>query len=349
MRRACLGLVVCGMAFSAGCGGDDDDEPVDAAVGDDASLDGGADAAPDAGFTCGPITRERIASNLDFPLYGTAPPGDDRLFLIEQLSGTVRVLDASGELAAEPFLQVSDDLSIKGFEAGLLSLAFHPDYPTDGSVFVSYTTVGLMLRVARFEVSPDDPDHVIPDSESTVIEISAPVAHDIAGNLAFGPDGYLYIAMGDTNEEQLAQELDALSSKILRIDIDAEDEPYRVRRTIRSSTSQGPVRRSGCSASASPSGSRSIAETDDLYIAEVGLDRWEEVNILPANEGAGTNFGWVVMEGPDCQTPLKGCETEGLDAPDVPLRTRRGHRRHRRRCLPGHRAHGLLARALLLR
>lgn len=287
-------------------------------AGRDAGPDLGFDAGPpDAGPTCGLLARTHVVTGLDNPIYATAPPGDARIFVLEARSGHVLIVDSSGAHAT-PFLDVSVDLDAVGYEAGLLSLAFHPDYATHAQVYVSYTRPGGILRVARFDVPAATPDAVDAASVTTIIDIPAGVTgahHDTGGMLAFGADGYLYIGVGDQSLDSNGQNTATLDGKILRIDVDATGVPYAVPSTnplVSTPSARPEIWAYGLR---EPYRFAFDDVTHDLYLAEVGDATWEEVNVVAAGDPGGENFGWPTAEGSGCHTPPFGCSMAGLTAP----------------------------------
>ncbi|PVW16517.1 PQQ-dependent sugar dehydrogenase [Marixanthomonas spongiae] len=228
--------------------------------------------------------------------------GDDRLFVVEQ-NGVIKILNADGTVNATPFLDISTQVSCCN-ERGLLGLAFHPDYATNGYFFVNYTNTNGNTQVSRFSVSGSNANVADPNSELAIIGYNQPNGNHNGGCLAFGPDGYLYIASGDGggsgDTDNNAQNLLKLLGKILRIDIDNT---------------------SGGNNYAIPPGNPFIGNPDALdeiwaygvrnpwkfsfdftegtiWIADVGQNQIEEVNKQPAT-AAGLNYGWRCYEGSD--------------------------------------------------
>ncbi|HSL72355.1 MAG TPA: PQQ-dependent sugar dehydrogenase, partial [Longimicrobiales bacterium] len=139
------------------------------------------------------VRLELIASGLTAPIHLTAPSGDPRLFVVEQL-GRIRIVE-DGQLSSVPFLDITNKVSFGG-ERGLFSLAFHPQYATNGYFFVNYTDVNGDTRVERYKVS-SDPDRADPASAKLILSVAQPASNHNGGHIVFGPDGMLYIAMGD--------------------------------------------------------------------------------------------------------------------------------------------------------
>ena len=260
---------------------------------------------------------EEIASGLDFPLYLTSPPNDGRLFIVEK-GGVIRVVEG-GVLHPEPFLDLSGRVS-GGAEQGLLGLAFPPDYASSGRFFVHYTDLSGDTRVTRFRVS-DDPDRADPSSESAVLTVDQPGPAHNGGQILFGPDGLLYIGLGDGasrdgNDRGRAQSLGDLLGSILRIDVSAgsayavpPDNPF-----VGTPGARGEIWSYGLR---NPWRFSFDRGTGDLFIGEVGEKRWEEIDRATAAEGAGrgVNYGWSRMEGNQCL--VEGCDQSGLTLPLV--------------------------------
>jgi glucose/arabinose dehydrogenase len=248
-----------------------------------------------------------ITQGLRAPL-GLENAGDKRLFILER-GGMIWIYADEG-LLDEPFLDVSDRVATQGSEQGLLGLAFHPDYQNNGFFFLNYTNLRGDTVLARFQVS-SNPDRAELQSEKIILQFSQPYRNHNGGDLAFGPDGYLYIATGDGGSggdpEGNAQNLNTLLGKILRIDVDSGD-PYAIpddhleqgRPEIWAYGLRNPWR------------VHFDDVTSDLYIADVGQNQWEEVNVQPAGAQAGWNFGWDLREGTH---PFEGGEAAGLVDP----------------------------------
>lgn len=259
------------------------------------------------------VRLERIAEGLGFPLHVTAPPDDPRLFIVEK-GGRILVWEDGGVLET-PFLDLSGEVS-GGSEQGLLSLAFHPDYGSNGRFFVDYTNPAGDTRVVEYRVSVD-PDRADPASGRTVLAVGQPFSNHNGGLIAFGPDGMLYVGLGDGGSggdpEENGQDRGTLLGTILRIDVDAGD-PYGI-------PSDNPfVDQPGARGEIWAWGLRNPwrfafdRDTGDLYIADVGQNRFEEVNAV-SGAGRGLNYGWDVMEGEACFEPPEGCDRTGLTLP----------------------------------
>src|SRR5919109_209288 len=170
----------------------------------------------------------QVASGLSDPLYLTAPAGDSRLFIVEQ-GGRIRIVK-DGALLPTPFLDVSDIIT-SGGERGLLSMAFHPSYATNGFFYVDYTDVNGNTRVVRYNVSAANPDVADPATAKLLLTVNQPFPNHNGGLVMFGLDGKLYIGLGDggsqDDPQRNGQKLTTLLGKLLRIDVDAAD-PYAI-------------------------------------------------------------------------------------------------------------------------
>jgi glucose/arabinose dehydrogenase len=269
--------------------------------------------APPAGTV--PVALQEVASGLSFPLYLTSPPGDERLFIVQK-GGAIRVVKA-GALLEAPFLDLTGQVST-GNEQGLLGLAFPPAYGTTGRFVVHYTDGAGNTRISLFQVSAD-PDRADPASESLVYAATQPFANHNGGQIAFGPEGYLYIGLGDGgsggdplgNGQSLSEPL----GSILRIDLDG-GVPYAVPPDNPFVGTEGAVPEVWSYGLRNPWRFSFDRATGDLYIGDVGQSQWEEVNRSAAAEGSGrgVNYGWSRMEGSHCFQG-DGCDQTGLTLP----------------------------------
>ena len=254
-----------------------------------------------------------FASGLNRPINVTnAGDGSNRLFVNEQ-DGVIRVVEPDGALRSEPFLDIRR-LVLSGGERGLLGLAFHPDFPAQPRIYVDYTRVpdGATV-IAEFHATADRADLA---SERVVMLIPQPFANHNGGQLAFGPDGYLYIGMGDGGSGGdpfgNGQNTHALLGKILRIDVDGQpatgkayaiphDNPFAPA-GIRPGAGAPEVWAYGLR---NPWRFSFDSANGDLYIGDVGQSAWEEIDRQPADSRGGENYGWNQMEGDHCYRP--GC------------------------------------------
>jgi uncharacterized repeat protein (TIGR01451 family) len=241
-------------------------------------------------------------------------PGDDRLFVVEQ-AGTIWIVSPEGVVLPVPFLDITGRVDASSNEEGLLGLAFHPDYATNGYFYVNYTNTTADVRrtrISRFSVT-GDPNVADPASEDILLTVEQPYANHNAGDIHFGPDGYLYIPLGDGGSagdpDDNAQDLGLLLGKISRIDVDATsgnppDCPgigsghYTVPGDNPLSDGPGGVCDEIWAAGLrNPWRSSFDRLTGDLYIADVGQNDWEEVDVQPAASTGGENYGWRCYEG----------------------------------------------------
>ena len=258
------------------------------------------------------VRLEQVASGLSDPLYLTAPASDPRLFIVEQ-AGRITIVQ-NGQVVPTAFLDIVSKVR-SGGERGLLSVAFHPQYATNGFFYVNYTDLNGDTRIERYAVGAG-PNVADPASAKLILAIPQPFANHNGGHLLFGADGMLYIPTGDggSGGDPLGngQNRSTLLGKMLRIDVDGGD-PYAI-------PANNPfVGVSGARPEIWATGLRNpwrVAfdrPAGLLYVADVGQNLWEEVNVVPAGQG-GLNYGWNVMEGAHCFSP-SNCSSTGLVLP----------------------------------
>lgn len=252
---------------------------------------------------------ETVAEGLTAPTYLTAPEGGDRLFVLEQ-PGRVRVVE-DGELLSEPYLDLSAAVESGGNEQGLLGMAFDPDFETNGRFFLDFTVEGGDTRVVRYTVADPSADVAAVASADTILGVSQPFANHNGGMLAFGPDGRLYVSLGDGGSagdpRGNGQDSTSVLGTILRLTADgtaAPGNPFLGRAGDDRIWAYG-LRNPWRFAFDPPSGS--------LFVADVGQSDREEVNVV-AEDRAGVNYGWNVMEGTRCFAS-EGCDQQGLELP----------------------------------
>jgi glucose/arabinose dehydrogenase len=262
------------------------------------------------------VTLQQVTTGLDDPVSITHA-GDNRIFITQQ-GGLVRIYDGT-RLLPEPFLDVRSRISTGG-ERGLLSIAFHPDYAINGLFYVNYTDTGGDTVVARYSVSPLDPNRANPNSAVPILTIDQPFANHNGGQLQFGPDGYLYIGMGDGGSGgdpgNRAQNPAQLLGKMLRIDVNSGS-PYAIPRSnpfVGQTAFRPEIWALGLRNPWRFSFDRS---TGDLWLADVGQGTWEEIDFQPATSIGGENYGWRRMEGSHCFNPANGCNTGTLVLPVI--------------------------------
>lgn len=252
-----------------------------------------------------PLRLEVVGEGLPQALFATAPPGDrERVFAVEKNTGRVRIL-RDGATVPEPFVDIGARISTQG-ERGLLGMAFHPEYGSNGYFFLSYTNAGGDSVLSRWEVSAADPDAADADSEVILFTIPQPRSNHNGGMIAFGPDGYLYFGVGDgggggdpfANGQNLATPLGA----ILRIDVDESSAagPYTVPADNPFVATAGADPRIWAYGLRNPWRFSFDRLTGDLYIADVGQDLVEWVHVQRVDSPGGENYGWPVFEGDLC-------------------------------------------------
>ncbi|MDE2775872.1 MAG: PQQ-dependent sugar dehydrogenase [Chloroflexota bacterium] len=258
------------------------------------------DGAPDPAA----IKLTQVAAGFRRPLYVThAGDGANRIFLVEQV-GKIWILQ-DGRLLPKPFLDIEDIISpgaiFNAFsEQGLLGLAFHPDYRENGSFFIYYTDRQGGTVVARYHVDASNPNLADADSGQVLFQLMQPYANHNGGHIEFGPDGYLYIALGDGGAANdplgAGQNRQLLLGSILRIDVDG-GAPYAI--PADNPFVDNPAARDEIWAY----GLRNVWRfsfdrmTGDMVMADVGQNQWEEINFQPAGSAGGENYGWNVWEG----------------------------------------------------
>ncbi len=233
-----------------------------------------------------------------------ANAGDDRLFVVER-AGRINILLPGGQWASQPFLDITDRVNDAGSEQGLLGLAFHPDFSSNGFFYVHYTggTGVGNSRVSRFSVSATDPNDAVETSEFFVWSVvqPGPNQNHRGGDLHFGPDGYLYFGLGDAggngDPSDRAQNLTLPFGKILRINVNSGS-PYSVPATNPYVGAGGGVLPEiWASGLRNPWRFGIDASNGDVWIGDVGQSLWEEIDRWPGGDNTGPNFGWRCYEG----------------------------------------------------
>ncbi|HEY3571347.1 MAG TPA: PQQ-dependent sugar dehydrogenase [Thermoanaerobaculia bacterium] len=259
---------------------------------------------PVAGTVQG-VSLQQVANTSD-TVTGITNAGDDRLFLTLR-SGRVVIL-RNGNQLTQPFLDIRGLTTTDG-ERGLLSTAFHPRYADNGFFFVDYTNLQGNTVIARYQVSASDPNRADPASARILLTIQQPFSNHNGGQLQLGPDGYLYIGMGDggsaNDPECRAQKTDNLLGKMLRIDVDqnVSTPPYYGIPASNPFRGAGdPLDKVWATGLRNPWRFSFDRQTGDLWIGDVGQDRREEVDFQAASSTGGENYGWKVMEGTLCNS-----------------------------------------------
>lgn len=255
-----------------------------------------------------------VASGLSFPVDLTSPPADSaRLFVVEK-TGTIRII-RNGAVVPRPFLDLRGAVS-GGGEQGLLGLAFHPQYAVNGRFVVNFTNPGGDTRVVAYRVSTD-PDSADPATADTILAVSQPYSNHNGGGVRFGPDGYLYVGLGDGGSagdpQDHGQDRTDLLGSLLRLDIDPgpgytipPTNPYAGSTQNRPELWNYGLR--------NPWRFSFDRQTGDLYIGDVGQGDREEIDVQPAGAAGGENYGWRLMEGTRCYNP-SNCNPSGLTLP----------------------------------
>jgi glucose/arabinose dehydrogenase len=335
------GLAGCG---DDGNGGGGDGGRKDAAQGDGSAPpptdgrqppDARTGPAPDAFVSdCTPVsgtalTTKLIASEPDInqAVFVTSPSGDPRLFVVERC-GIIRIIE-DGAVLAKPFLDISlisdqPRVDCSSDEEGLLGLAFHPSYRTNGRFFIKYTRTidgNRSNLVAEYHVSSDP--NVADVTEKEIIDIPQPQANHNSGMVAFGPDGYLYVGTGDGggsgDPDDNGQDNKTLLAAILRLDVNGGD-PYAIPAANPYASSangpQDPRPELWAIGLRNPWRFSFDRATGDLYIGDVGQGDWEEINVQPATSAGGENYGWNIYEGTHCFPPgTSSCDPAGMTMP----------------------------------
>jgi glucose/arabinose dehydrogenase len=262
------------------------------------------------------ISLEPVVSGLDHPV-SIAHTADTRLFVVEQ-PGRIVIVDGTHVLP-EPFLDIRSLVQYGG-EQGLLGIAFDPDYAHNGFFYIDYTSRAGNgdTVIARYSVSSTDANRADAASARTLLTIDQPFANHNGGQLQFGPDGYLYIGMGDGGSGgdpgNRAQNLGELLGKLLRLDV-RNTSGYTV------PASNPFVGRAGARGEIWAYGLRNPWRfsfdrvTGDLWIADVGQGDWEEIDFQPAASIGGENYGWRRMEGTHCFNPSTNCQDASFVMP----------------------------------
>ena len=317
-------LLVCLTILFAACGAAPSPAPTVLATTTASPIASPSAAAATTGVPAGgPVPKLAVtvvADGLASPVDVADPAdGSGRRFVVEQ-AGRIRIVDRAGP-RDRPFLDIASEIR-SGGEQGLLGLAFHPGFPTDPRFFVDYTDLSGNTVISEFRLDASDPDLADPASERPLLHIGQPYANHNGGAVAFGPDGKLYIAMGDGGSggdpHGNGQRTDTLLGKILRIDVDGtpagSDRPYGIPADNPLAGVAGAMPEIWLTGLRNPWRIRFDPATGNLWIGDVGQGAWEEIDVDPASAG-GLNFGWNRMEGFHCYAPSEGCDQTGLTLP----------------------------------
>jgi len=294
--------------------------PLDSAEWADSDGDGVGDNSDLGDDRYANFTLEPAFPNLHFDRpVALTHVGDDRLFVVEQ-AGRIYAFENDADVeTAILFLDIRDRVNDAGNEEGLLSLAFHPHFQENGYFFVDYTASDPRRTIiSRFALDASNTSIADPQSEAVLLEIEQPYSNHNGGQIAFGPDGYLYVGMGDGGSggdpQGHGQDRSTLLGAILRLDVGGggDENPYSIppdnpfadnndgfREEIYAYGLRNPWRFSF------------DAFTGELWVADVGQNNWEEIDVVEN----GGNYGWKTMEGTHCYSPSNGCNQTGLELP----------------------------------
>jgi glucose/arabinose dehydrogenase len=285
--------IACAAATAAGCGS--------AAT---SSVPTGATSAPASTSAATPTAAPSIASVSGLGLITNIVAPDDssgRLFVTDQV-GVIRIV-REGKVASTPALDIRSKVGSASTEQGLLGLAFPPGFAGKQRAYIYFTDPGGTSRVYRIRVSADDPDTFDPASMQLLLSIAQPYPNHNGGQLAFGPDGYLYLGFGDGGSEgdpgNRAQNLGLLLGKILRIDVESSpgaatygvpsDNPFVGEPAARPEIWEYGLR--------NPWRFSFDPSNGDMWIGDVGQDKWEEIDHVASGSAGGLDFGWPLYEG----------------------------------------------------
>lgn len=267
--------------------------------------------APCAGRAEDSIAVETVATGFDRPLWAGTPRGiHDQLWIVEQ-GGKIWICNRSnGERQAQPFLDLTSKVTRAGNEQGLLAMAFSPDFASSGRYYVHYNDLDGQTCIVRYTSS--DRRSTDPESGELLLRVPQPFRNHNGGWMDFGPDGMLYIALGDggsgNDPQSHGQNLNSLLGKLLRIDVRPNsgytvpsDNPF-----VNRPDTKGEIWAYGLR---NPWRCSFDRMTGDLWIGDVGQNHWEEINFMPHGRGAGANYGWRLREG------MVATPTDGVGGP----------------------------------
>ena len=260
-----------------------------------------------------------IADGYKKPVFITSYPNNAKLLYIVEQAGLIKLIN-DGKKLSRPFFDINKRVvnpNRPGDERGLLGFAFHPNHTNNGKFYINYMDNDGNTIVSEFSTNSElRANH---KSERIILKLKQPYGNHNGGDIQFGPDGYLYISIGDGGKAgdplNAGQDLSSLFGKIIRIDI--EQEPYGIPKS-NPFFGQKDKREEIWAW-----GLRNVwrfsfdKQTGDKYLADVGQNKWEEVNFEPASSKGGLNYGWRIMEANHCYDPKENCPTEGLIKPII--------------------------------
>ena len=260
-----------------------------------------------------------IADGYKKPVFITSSPNNAKLLYIVEQAGLIKIIN-DGKKLSRPFFDINKRVvnpNRPGDERGLLGFAFHPNHTNNGKFYINYMDNDGNTIISEFSTNSElRADH---KSERIILKLKQPYGNHNGGDIQFGPDGYLYISIGDGGKAgdplNAGQDLSSLFGKIIRIDI--EQKPYGIPKS-NPFFGQKDKREEIWAW-----GLRNVwrfsfdKQTGDKYLADVGQNKWEEVNFEPASSEGGLNYGWRIMEANHCYDPKENCPTEGLIKPII--------------------------------
>ena len=260
-----------------------------------------------------------IADGYKKPVFITSYPNNAKLLYIVEQAGLIKLIN-DGKKLSRPFFDINKRVvnpNRPGDERGLLGFAFHPNHTNNGKFYINYMDNDGNTIVSEFSTNSElRANH---KSERIILKLKQPYGNHNGGDIQFGPDGYLYISIGDGGKAgdplNAGQDLSSLFGKIIRIDI--EQKPYGIPKS-NPFFGQKDKREEIWAW-----GLRNVwrfsfdKQTGDKYLADVGQNKWEEVNFEPASSKGGLNYGWRIMEANHCYDPKENCPTEGLIKPII--------------------------------
>ena len=260
-----------------------------------------------------------IADGYKKPVFITSYPNNAKLLYIVEQAGLIKLIN-DGKKLSRPFFDINKRVvnpNRPGDERGLLGFAFHPNHTNNGKFYINYMDNDGNTIISEFSTNSElRANH---KSERIILKLKQPYGNHNGGDIQFGPDGYLYISIGDGGKAgdplNAGQDLSSLFGKIIRIDI--EQEPYGIPKS-NPFFGQKDKREEIWAW-----GLRNVwrfsfdKQTGDKYLADVGQNKWEEVNFEPASSKGGLNYGWRIMEANHCYDPKENCPTEGLIKPII--------------------------------
>ena len=260
-----------------------------------------------------------IADGYKKPVFITSYPNNAKLLYIVEQAGLIKIIN-DGKKLSRPFFDINKRVvnpNRPGDERGLLGFAFHPNHTNNGKFYINYMDNDGNTIISEFSTNSElRANH---KSERIILKLKQPYGNHNGGDIQFGPDGYLYISIGDGGKAgdplNAGQDLSSLFGKIIRIDI--EQKPYGIPKSNPFFGQKG--KREEIWAW----GLRNVwrfsfdKQTGDKYLADVGQNKWEEVNFEPASSKGGLNYGWRIMEANHCYDPKENCPTEGLIKPII--------------------------------